>query len=244
MRNTDCSKCVFSFFENTNKKCYFNIPDLIFGDYTIKKNGKHDYIENYECSYAFSKNMYEKHEKDFLKIKEIIYEQNSLTYYLIVDCYEANRSEIANLFKDHIYELNTLPSKVSIITNNNTEDVSYFLNHYQTNIKDTPWKIHNVLNEESEESRLFDILNVNTIKDGHLIYIKYNSINTLQEDLNYVNFLARVKKPNYAAIKKRPEELDGLAISAKNLRLIKFDHKSEYINFLKNDDKLVRYYYE
>ena len=71
-----------------------------------------------------------------------------------------------------------------------------------------------------------------------------NSVDSATEDLNYINFLSKVKKPKYMAIRKNDENLDGLFISTNNLKVIKDEHGSEYLKFLQKNNTLVRKYYE
>ena len=66
----------------------------------------------------------------------------------------------------------------------------------------------------------------------------------LNEDLNYINFLSKVLKPKYAAIRKNDTNLDGLFIAMDNLRLIKNEHEDQYVKFLQSNNTIVRKYYE
>ena len=68
--NTICKRCLFV-NPSTGEKCFFNIPTLLkSSDYCINDIDGYNVIENYNCSYAFSKEHYEKHKEDpeFMKM--------------------------------------------------------------------------------------------------------------------------------------------------------------------------------
>lgn len=239
--NTKCEDCYFS---NSNYGCSFNIPDLIKDSYEIKKQDGYNYIREYKCSYAFSKQSFDKY-KDQLPedIEEFVRQQNKLNYYLIVDASDELDDEILSI-SNSINTLNNIPHKISVITFIDKEQLKSTVKHYQSEMI-SDWKIHNlIIKNQSENERLFDILNVNTLRVDFIIYIHFQSISQLQEDLNYINFLYNVKKPNYAAIRKNDSNLDGLCLSTNNLSLLKREHSSKYIDFLSNNNTIVKKYYE
>ena len=79
--DTVCSIC--HFFEDDT--CYFNIPTLISKDYKLEKKKNKYVIENYKCSYAFSKKQFEIH-KDNLPDNFIDYvrAKNIIKYYKLI----------------------------------------------------------------------------------------------------------------------------------------------------------------
>lgn len=240
--NTNCKDCYFS--NTTDSGCSFNIPELIKYDFDVKKIDGYNKIQNYKCSYAFSKKSYSKH-KDNLPIdmEEFARQQNILKYFLIIDCENQNETQIISIH-NILSKLNNPPEKLSILGHLNKSALKNVLNLLQE-IDSIDWKFHNlIIKKQDDTDKLFDILNVATIKQNFILYIHFDSIEMLQEDINYINFLYNVKKPKYAAIRKNDNDMDGLCISANNLSLIKKEHGSEYIKFLSQDTKIIKKYYE
>ena len=126
----------------------------------------------------------------------------------------------------------------------NKEQLKSTVKHYRSEMI-SDWKIHNlIIKDQSENERLFDILNVNTLQVDFIMYVHFESLSQLQEDLNYINFLYNVKKPNYAAVRKNDSNLDGLCLSANNLSILKREYSSKYIDFLSKNNAIVKKYYE
>lgn len=242
--NTDCGKCVFA--NNNDAKCYFNITNLIEKDKDISLRNGYPYIKDYKCSYAFAKTIYEENKEnlpeDISELAKLVRSQNSLSFYIIIDATEKSKNDICNILSDYIYELNVKPSKISIITKLESQDLKECIEYYK-NIRDLTWKIHNLTSDMSDHDKLYDILNVNTT-NGQILYVKYKSLSSLHEDLNYINYLSNVKKPNYAGIKKSDFDLDGLCISSKYLKEFKFNLGDKYMEFLSKPSELIEYYYE
>jgi hypothetical protein len=108
-----------------------------------------------------------------------------------------------------------------------------------------PWKLHNLLVQQTDKDKLFDILNTNLVNNTNNIwFIKNHDLDTLNDELNYINFLSKILKPKYAAIRKNDNDLDGLFIAVENLKLIKNEYEDKYLEFLQNNNTIVRKYYE
>lgn len=240
--NTDCSRCLFY-----KDICSFNIPELIKNHYNVIKNNNSDYIEDYKCSYAFSKDQYEKNKdnlpEDMIEFMRIA---NKLHYYLIISVDELIDKEIIDIYENKIKPLHTPPIKLSLISKiMNKKQIKNLIDYLKEEAKEIDWKIHNLTAQQNDEQKLFDILNVNVVKNvKNIWYVHSKSTDSLKDDLNYINFLSKVLKPKYPAIRKNDTNLDGLFISSDNLELIKSEHEDKYVNFLQNNQTLVRKYYE
>ena len=239
--NTDCSKCIFS----DNNNCLFNIVNLIKDHYNVVNKNGSNYIESYKCSYAFSKDKYEEHKKDLGNIKDLVVTANKLHYYLIVCCVGLSEKDIIDTY-NKIEQLHTKPQKLSLVCDIKKSNIKNLIDYLNNKSITTDWKIHNLTTKNVPDTeKLFDILNTNVINTvSNIWYIHHSSISSIHEDINYINFLSKVLKPKYPAIRKNDINLDGLFISAKNLRLIKNEHEEKYIKFLQENNTLVRKYYE
>lgn len=245
--NTDCSKCIFS-ETGDDTRCSFNIPNMIKEHYDISIVNNYNYIDNYKCSYAFSKETYDKHIDNLPQdMMQLMREQNEVAYYLIINCEKCNTEEIEKIFIDHINNLLPIPKRVSIICHVNKDDLKSIIEEYKNN--KISWKVHNTTMKDLDDTeKLYDILNVNTKKDNEqILYIDYKSISDLQDDMNYINYLIHVRKPSIAGIRKSDDDLDGLCLSTSNLKNIKFEYKHTekgYIDFLRKDNTVIKKYYE
>lgn len=242
--NTDCSRCLFY-----KDACSFNIPQLINNHYNVVKNNNSnsDYIENYSCSYAFSKDQYEKNKENLPEnMVEFMRIANKLHYYLIISADELTDKEIIDMYEEKIKSLHTQPIKLSLISRiMNKNQIKNLIDYLREEAKEIDWKIHNLTIQQDDEQKLFDILNINVVKNvKNIWYVHSKSLDSLKDDLNYINFLSKVLKPKYPAIRKNDTDLDGLFISSDNLQLIKNEHEDKYVNFLQNNQTLVRKYYE
>lgn len=240
--NTDCNKCIF----NKDNQCEFNIPNLLDGNYIIYKKDNSNYIENYKCSYAFSTKTFEEHKENLpSNMLEYVKYINRLNYYMVWDCEQLTVNEIIHNYQSYISQLHTPPTKLSLICQTKSKEETKTLIDFLQKSVSIPWKLHNLLSNELDTDKLFDILNTNLINTVQNIwFIKNNDLNMINEDLNYINFLSKVLKPKYAAIRKNDTNLDGLFIAMDNLRLIKNEHEDQYVKFLQNNNTIVRKYYE
>ena len=234
------------FVEESTRECFFNIPELLKNsDYKITKEDGYNTIEGYTCSYAFSKEQHDKNKEELPEnMVALLQQKNKLDYYLIVSFEDMDNEQIISEC-DKILELHTIPSKISIIckTKSVKSLIRYFKN--QEIYQGIDWKLHNMSQTETDVVKLQDILNVNIIKKvNNILYVHSKSLHELNEDLNYINFLSKVLKPKYAAIRKNDENLDGLFISAANLKILKNEHEAKYVDFLQENSTLVRKYYE
>lgn len=243
--NTICKRCLFV-NPSPSEKCFFNIPTLLKkSDYSIRDTDGYNVIENYDCSYAFSKEHYEKHKEELPEnMIELIQEKNRLDYYLIISFDDEDNNTIISEC-DKISTLHTMPTKISVLCK--TDKIKPLIQYFKTHkiYKDIDWKLHNLTEDYTDVDKLKDILNVNLIKTvNNIWYVHSRSLEAITEDLNYINFLSKVMKPEYPAIRKNDENLDGLFISSNNLKLIKNEHDQEYVDFLQENCTLVRKYYE
>ena len=217
--NTDCGKCIF----NNNHKCKFNIPKLLSGQYIINKKDNNNYIENYKCSYAFSTDIFDQHKQDLPDdMSEFMKYKNKLDYYMIWDCDNLTATQIIENYTTYISHMHTLPTKLSIICQFESKLETQILVEFLQNNLSMPWKLHNLLLQQTDKNKLFDILNTNLVNNINSIwFIKNNDLDRLNDELNYINFLSKILKPKYAAIRKNDDDLDGLFIAVENLKLIK-----------------------
>ena len=246
---TECIKCIFANEVNDESKqdCEFNIPFLIKNDYDIYIKDNYNQINDYRCTYAFSKQQRDKHIENLPEnMVEFMRYANKLNYYLIINYVGVNSDEIISIFDNHISKLHTLPTKLSLICNDNKETIKKIIEHLQNKVsKSLDWKIHNLVFDQEDIDKLFDVINTNLVKTvSNIWYLHASSIDSAKEDLNYINFLSKVKQPKYMAIRKNDENLDGLFISTNNLKIIKEEHGSEYLKFLQKNNTVVRKYYE
>lgn len=241
--NTECHKCIFN---GATNECVFQIPILLKDHYVISKKNNANYIENYKCAYAFSTDVYDKHKENLPNdMQAFIKDTNKLNYYMIWDCEGLNSHQIIELYEHHIFTLHTQPQKISIIAKLDSNDETQALLNYLKHNVSMPWKLHHIIESQNDDDKLFDILNVNIINHTQNIwFIKADSMNDLTNELNYINFLHKILKPKYAAIRKNNTNLDGLFISVDNLKLIKNEHEDKYIKFLQENNTIVRKYYE
>lgn len=247
--NTECIKCIFAneINDKSKKDCEFNIPFLIQNDYDIDIKNNYNYINDYKCSYAFSKEQRDKHVENLPEnMVEFMQHANKLNYYLIINYVGVSTDQIISIFDNYISKLHTLPTKLSLICNDSIDTIKQIIEHLQNKVSKTiDWKIHNLISDQEDIDKLFDVINTNLVKTvSNIWYLHANSVDSATEDLNYINFLSKVKKPKYMAIRKNDENLDGLFISTNNLKVIKDEHGSEYLKFLQKNNTLVRKYYE
>ena len=141
--------------------------------------------------------------------------------------------------------MHTLPTKLSIVCKFESKLETKILVEFLQNNLSIPWKLHNLLVQQTDKDKLFDILNTNLVNNTNNIwFIKNHDLDTLNDELNYINFLSKILKPKYAAIRKNDNDLDGLFIAVENLKLIKNEYEDKYLEFLQNNNTIVRKYYE
>jgi len=246
--NTVCSLCYF--FQDSD--CLFNIPSLISKEYTVEETDSNTIIKNYKCSYAFSKKQFNKHKDDLSKdFIDYVRRKNAISYYLILNLVDKTVDDIFKIYDDYIDKLYIKPYEISIACVLNKEDILKFIDGMKKRNK-ISWKSHNFVNSTGnmDENNIFNTItgtNLEANKTGYLCYSREN-FSELQEQINYVNFLATVKRPpGVAGLRKSTGDLNGLCLPIVTFKEIKsYSEKNNkyYMDTLKKDTEVIHPYYE
>ena len=246
--NTVCSTC--HFFQDN--KCYFNIPKLISKEYKLQEvEGKYT-INNYKCTYAFSKKQFDKHKDDLPKdFENYVRLKNAIKYYLILNLIDKQIDQIFEIYDKYIDSLFIKPYEISIACKLKKEDILEFIDGMKKRNK-ISWKSHNFVNQETDtnENNVFNTItgtNLEADKKGYMCYISKNFAE-LQDQVSYANFIATVKRPkNMAGLRKSTKHLNGLFIPISTFKEIKSyceKNNEYYIDTLRNDTEVIHPYYE
>lgn len=246
--NTVCSFC--HFFQDSN--CLFNIPSLISKEYVVEKTDSNTIIKNYKCSYAFSEKQFSKHKdnlpEDFM---DYVRYKNAISYYLILNLVDKTVDDIFKIYDDYIDKLYIKPYEISIACVLNKEDILKFIDGMKKRNK-ISWKSHNFVNtiDDIDENNVFHTITGTNLEANKTGYLYYSSekFSELQEQINYVNFLATVKRPTgVAGLRESIGNLNGLCLPIEAFKEIKsYSEKNNkyYIDTLKNDTEVIHPYYE
>ena len=150
----------------TNQK---KIVSLIYlfnpNDYDIDIKNNYNYINDYKCSYTpFSKEQRDKHVENLPEnMVEFMQHTNKLNYYLIINYVGVSTDQIISIFDNHIGKLHTLP--IPLICNDNIDTIKQIIEHLQNKVSKTiDWKIHNLISDQEDIDKLFDVINTNLVK--------------------------------------------------------------------------------
>ena len=246
--NTVCSTC--HFFQDD--ECYFNILALISKDYKLEKKKDKYVIDNYKCSYAFSKKQFEMH-KDNLPDDFIDYvrAKNAVKYYLILNLIDKSIDQMFEIYDKYIDTLSIKPYEISMACKLKKEDILKFIDGMKKRNK-ISWKSHNFVNQktDTDENNVFHTItgtNLEADKKGYMCYVSKN-FTELQEQVSYANFVATVSKSkNVAGLRESTKDLNGLFIPISTFKEIKSyceKNNEYYIDTLRNDTEVIHPYYE
>jgi hypothetical protein len=137
---TLCSKCLFS---DKKTECIFKIPELIKKDKIINKDTDgYNTIEDYRCSYAFHKKIYEDNKDELGSIQDVanqVRRNNTIRYSLCLLAEGDADRTLAALRK--IKKLSIYPSHIQIIgLDINIEKIYKKLEKKDILPKGTTWK--------------------------------------------------------------------------------------------------------
>jgi hypothetical protein len=199
---TNCDICVF--FQNN--ECEFDIHNLINNQ--IIKDSEHTRILDYQCKYAFSKNIAEKNYDKFSyeEMKEKIFNINSIKYTLAIhlDDINQNLDEIITTINNIKYK----PQDVLLITQNKPD--TRFI---ESNLK-YRWKISHIIVPLAHDQQMSCAIDsFLSIKKNSKYILYYNKdISNIDEDIHNIHIKLNIQNIDGLYI-KNINSLDGLFIS-------------------------------
>jgi len=244
MKNTNCEKCIFSDYFDSEEPCAVGVIEQIKDTKSLVTNDQKFYsISNYLCPFAFSAEVYKKHQKEIGSIddlKKYLYLKSQPTYYMVVFLKNVEPSIIV---KD-ILSLTVKPGFLSIITyhNNNTENIIKAFSALDNKVK---WKLHNILEDSSYQDSLSIVLDTNPIKNDYQFLWVNDSIshNSWAQDISNISEITTIKQPTAHALYRKPEDKDGLFISFKTYEEIRYNINKDISLALEEiENPLIKYY--
>jgi hypothetical protein len=222
MSNTNCEKCLFADYVESDEPCKIHIIDMIKDEHTTSVKNNFYYIQNYKCHYGFDLKTYAENKNKIGSIEDLkktIKNNNLLSYYLII---ETDLSKIEELC-DSINSLTIPPRCVSLIMhkNNNTDQTIQTL---KTKInKEIEWKIHNFLEETSLAEAIHTVLDTNMNKNQSVYFWVNcnNDYSSWNKDIENISDYITIKQPIcHALLRNSSDSLDGLFLPFDNYRTL------------------------
>ena len=137
--NTSCESCIFAHPVSDKNQCDCGIIEAITYNKEISEKNGYNYIDNYMCRMAFSKETYEANQErlSLEQIKHTLKNKCSIKYYLIIDVTSQQIDHLISLCQT-INGLTIQPRVVSFMFSK-TEDiiplVETIRDHINTNIQ-------------------------------------------------------------------------------------------------------------
>jgi hypothetical protein len=244
MRNTNCEKCIFADYHDSDEPCSVGIIEEIKDSKSLIVNDQKFYsISNYSCPLAFSLNVYEKYKEEIGSIDDLkkhLYLKSQPTYYMIIFLDHIDPSVIVQ----DILNLAVKPGFVSIITyqNNNTENIIKAFTLLDNNIQ---WKLHNILEDSDYQDSLNIVLDTNPNKNSYqFLWVNHGMSHDLWND-NIIDItkIVTVKQPVAHALYREPKNKDGLFISLKNYEEIRYHVNTDISLALEEiENPAIKYY--
>lgn len=246
MIHTSCKKCVFAQESSSDMPCGFGIIDQIKHIKNISVKDNFFYIENYHCKYGLSKDTVKEYSQSFddIDIKQYVLSQNTVKYYLIIDCRDTR--QIHTMCKN-INSLNILPQFVSIILYETDvvtviEQIKKYLNPNIT------WKTHNFLNPDTSFGSAIKVALDTKHNLLSIPYLWFNSSTDLQSIIDYqaidkINYIVNIEQPTCNFITSRQSTgIYNLFINSQTYYYLTKQHLSSIDKIIENIETTSVYY--
>jgi len=247
MKNTICKGCYFANPINSDRSCYFNIPNIIKDFHSIDSTEEYFKINNYSCRYGFSKKSYEENIDKFININVLdvesfaayIKQQNIVQYSLALIVKNYNSEKILKLYN----QLSILPYYITIISYNNSKKLHQ---DFSNNQPYKPYKVHHFLDTDISEAKALHIaLETNKTKIGDLLWILTETgleQCVANDSIQNINYMINVeqKPTHYYKSSNINSQLDGIFINSNNYWSL-----SKTINYeIENNERAIVQYYD
>jgi len=240
---TNCEKCIFADYANSDEPCAMSIIAQIKNKKTIHiSESNFNKILEYRCPFAFNIETYKQYQEsigDIEQLKIRLINNANIKYYLCVmisnedECYDICQS---------IASLSVKPMFVSLVVrrNNNTKTI---IDICTKMLGDISWKLHNILEDLDPQGVLDTVFDTNDIisKIDFLWINKSESSNSWNSDINKLNSIVAIEQPIIHALMRKNG--DGLFLSFRNYyELMKYTKKNIYDSFKEIDNPQIYYY--
>ena len=244
MKNTNCEKCIFSDYFDSDEPCSVGVIEKIKDAKSLVPNEQKFYsIINYLCPFAFSVDVYEKHKEEIGSIEDLkkqLYLKSQPTYYMVIFLDNIDPSVIVQ----NIMDLPVKPGFVSVITyqNNNTEKIISAFSALENQIQ---WKLHNILENFDYQNSLSIVFDTNPNKNNYqFLWVNSESSHNLwYQDILNLNEIVTIEQPVAHALYRKPEDKDGLFMSFKSYEEIRYNINTNISLALEEiENPLIKYY--
>ena len=218
MIRTNCQKCLFADFADSEHPCAMGVIDAIKKDKEISKDDKNFAVINkYRCVYGFNLEAYRANQDKIGSIEDLktqLKNRARINYYMIVFL----DHQKLDLVCETLLDLPVLPKFVSLVTyeNNSTEDIiSLFKSKVEGKIG---WKLHNMLEQLDYQETLDVVLDTNThTKTSTYLWINSSdNIKDWKNNIEQINRIITLEQPECHALLRDSSDNDGLFMALKN----------------------------
>lgn len=248
--NTNCERCLFSDIASSKEPCKFDIINHIGINKNLKVVNDYYYIDNYQCQYCLSKEVYLKNKDQFdsVDVIEYIKQKVLLQYYLIIDC---NQSIDVDAILSKIMNLSIAPKFVSFIVRNEESDsvpnLIKRLSQAETNFI---WKIHDSDKEIEFDEILKSVLdtNIKICKSRYIWIRSYDQLMNDNDEISIINYLVNIKQDSVSVLcSSESDTIHSCFLNIKDYEDLITNVSSCLYNAIKtvvNDKKLEIGYYD
>jgi hypothetical protein len=246
--NTSCESCIFAHPISEKIQCDCGIIDAIsYNKEIINKNG-FNYINNYMCRLAFSKDTYQKNLDTLanVDIRSELSKRCQIRYYLVVELTSTDGTDIAKAC-DKINSSSINPMMVSFIVSK-SENINDTVDIIKTCINSNiQWKVHNFLNNETIAFKIVNIFDTNKRWNNthYLMFIKDTSLINLNTNIITINEYINIQQQKYDILVRENNNLDGLFMTFDKYDTIKFHRGSdleEWFTQIENFETIIYTY--
>lgn len=241
---TNCDKCIFADFADSENPCAMGVLEHISDKKTIT-TGDSGFlsISQFRCPFAFSTEVYKNHQQNIGSIDDLkhqLIKRATIDYYLIAIVTEDG----VGLLCENIKKLTVKPKFVSVVlkSSNNTASVIQTLNTLTTT---APWKLHNILEDNPSQQDILDIvISTNTnIQNVNYLWINTETdMDQWDKNIISINKTIVLEQPTLHAM-FRTKDKDGLFIGLHNYQQLIKDKQTNIISAIESLNPPLLHYY-
>lgn len=235
MIKTNCKKCLFADFADSNNPCVMGIIEAIKTDKNIYTDSdNYNVIDKYRCAYGFNVDTYQQNQDKIGSVEDLknaLKQRAIINYYMIVFLDDDKTEDVCS----EILALPIKPKFISLITYQNNETqkiIEIFKNKVGDGIG---WKLHNMLEILDYQESLDVVLETNThTKSSTYVWINSSdSVLYWKKDIENIHYIVTVKQPECHALVRQYPEQDGLFMAFQNYDEIRHSVNPDIFEALK-----------